>query len=264
MFNAKATTAELGDVNTLPFGVVIAIAPVGDVRYRRMLPRSRQTRQISLDGGDATRPLHDKSDHILQLFDTNESLAETVAAFLAEGDVLGESLLVVCTEPHWHAIVEAMRTIGCDPIIASGEGRLTVLDAANLLSRFMRRGEPSRALFEQSVGTLVRRLSAESGGRLRIYGEMVELPAQEGNYAAAEHLEQRWNELGATTPFRLLCGYSAAHFAAPDAGSALAAICAQHTKLVTQSQDPLAEFLLHIERSRADSVNRPIDSPGLG
>jgi hypothetical protein len=218
-----------------------------------MLPHSRHIKHVSLRDADVARSLRGETDHVLQLFDTDESLAQSVAAFLAEGDVQGETLLVACTEPHWQAIISAFSSTGCDPLMASGEGRLTVLDAGELLSRFIRRGEPSRPLFDQSVGTLVRRLSAESNGRLRIYGEMVELFAQEGNYAAAERLEQFWNELAATAAFRLLCGYSAAHFAAPDAGSALTAICSQHSKCVTQGQDPLAEFLLHIEQARATS-----------
>jgi hypothetical protein len=191
------------------------------------------------------------SDHILQLFDTDDSLAESVAAFLAAGDALGQTLLVVCTVAHWEMIVQTLATTPCDPERARAEGRLHVLDAEELLSRFMRRGEPNRTLFEQNVVAAVGRLAAESRGKLRIYGEMVELLVREGNYAAAARLEKLWNQLAEKHRFTLLCGYAAAHFAGPDAGSALTAICSLHTAALAQASDPLGQFLLTAKRSSA-------------
>jgi hypothetical protein len=79
---------------------------------------------------------------------------------------------------------------------------------------------------------------------LRIYGEMVEVLACEGNYNGASQLEELWNELSLEHSFTLLCGYSAAHFAGPDAGSALAIICCQHSRSFCERHDPLAQFLL--------------------
>jgi hypothetical protein len=219
-----------------------------------MLPEQRQNRAIPANGDDVTSRRRQRCAHVLQLFDTEESLAETVAAFIVEGDADGEMLLVVATQPHWDDIATVLDGRGWDPRGAINEGRLIVLDAEDMLHRFTRRGQPNRGLFEQSVGTMIRRLSAESRGALRIYGEMVELLAQDSNYVAAEQLEQLWNDLAATTPFTLLCGYAAAHFAGPDAGSALTTICRQHSKSVSHRSDPLADFLLRTERARDKSA----------
>jgi MEDS: MEthanogen/methylotroph, DcmR Sensory domain len=207
---------------------------------------SRQTKR-----GVRTRTQHVRrpdrvSEHILQLFDTDESLVETVSRFLAEGASLNQTLLIVSTPAHWKAIAARMRTYGVDVDGSIGQRSVTVMDAEDLLARFMRRGEPKRALFHDTVGALVRRLSPRAPAGLRIYGEMVELLAGEGNYSAAAELEALWNELAQRYSFTLLCGYSAAHFAAPDAGSALAAICSEHSLAVPPhaSTDPLGHFLL--------------------
>jgi hypothetical protein len=219
-----------------------------------MLPGNPQNQANQATGHDEASRGCRTSAHVLQLFDTEESLAETVAPFIVEGDAAGETLLVVATQPHWNDIVAVLHGKDWDPLLAINDERLMVFDAEDLLHRFMRRGQPNRLLFEHFVGTMVRRLSAQSGGALRIYGEMVELLAQDGNYVAAEQLEQLWNELAATTAFTLLCGYASAHFAGPDSGSALTSICRQHSKSVSHRSDALAGFLLRAERGRSKSA----------
>ena len=212
-----------------------------------MLPDSSRPVSTRLNRRERVRRGPVASEHLLQLFDTEESLATSVAAFLAEGWQQGERLLVVATARHWNAIREAMRGNGVDPDAMGA--RLTVLDALEVLSRFIRRGEPNRALFRQTVGALV----AESAGPpgLRIYGEMVEVLAREGNYRGAAQLEELWNQLSTEHSFTLLCGYSAAHFAAPDAGASLAIICCQHSRSISERHDTLASFLLSRQRGAA-------------
>jgi hypothetical protein len=122
------------------------------------------------------------------------------------------------------------------------EGRLTVLDATAGLRRFMRRGMPHAQQFDESIGRLVRDLAAPNG--LRIYGEMVEILAEEANYRGAEQLEGFWNDLAATVPLKLFCGYSSAHFAAPNAGDALRAICDRHHHVHQSQTDLLGNWLL--------------------
>lgn len=208
-----------------------------------MLSPSRRSHATTLTRRERVRRGPIASEHLLQLFDTDESLADSVSTFLAEGFAHGESLLVVATAPHWSAIRYEMLAKGVDVEAAIAQDQLRVLDAGEMLSRFMRRGEPNRPLFRQTVAALVAQLAARPG-LLRIYGEMVEMLACEGNYRAASQLEELWNQLAMEHSLTLLCGYSAAHFAAPDAGSSLAIICCQHSRSICNDQDPLADFLL--------------------
>lgn len=183
------------------------------------------------------------SEHIVQFFDTRESLADSVAGFLAEGCRQGERLLVVARPRNWLAIAGALRA-GSHPLADGAETSLTVLDAEDALSKFMRHGLPDSLLFHKTIGALVRKLADQQKVGFRIYGEMVEVLAEEGNYHAAQRLEELWNELTVRHSFVLLCGYSSAHFASRETREALVGICAAHSHVHKNHADPLAEWLL--------------------
>jgi hypothetical protein len=187
------------------------------------------------------------SEHLVQFFDSRESLANSVAAFLAEGCRQGERLLVVAKPKNWIAIANSLRADGhafADGVDAS----LTVIDADTAMSQFMRHGLPDSVLFHRTIGELIRKLAADSHVGVRIYGEMVEVLAEEGNFHAAQRLEELWNELAVRHAFVLLCGYSSAHFASRETREALLDICATHSQVHRTHADPLAEWLLDDER----------------
>ena len=178
------------------------------------------------------------SEHLVQLFDDPESLATAVAAFLKEGVSGGDQLLVVSTSEHWQAIAAAL---GDGDVLA--DQRIIWRDAAETLRQFMRLGRPDARLFDQSVGALVRDLASRSP-RLRIYGEMVDLLAGQGDYRGAHELEELWNELAERVSFTLFCGYCAAHFGDPARAQALHAICRAHSCVRSDPRDLLSAFLL--------------------
>jgi KaiC/GvpD/RAD55 family RecA-like ATPase len=183
-------------------------------------------------------------EHILQLFDTTDSLANVVSAYLNEGWQAGDHLLVVAKPSHWTRVSERLERRGCPVSQAIREGRLTVLDAATTLARIARFGIIDRHLFVEHIGGQIGRLVAHATNGVRIYGEMVELLAEEGDLAEARHLEQLWNELADRQPFSLLCGYSAAHFADVRTTAELHAICASHTRVQKNTSDLLGNFVV--------------------
>ena len=87
---------------------------------------------------------------------------------------------------------------------------LTMIDARKIRTRLMRRGVLDPARMDETLGGILTELSAAPGG-LRVYGEIVELFAEEGNFEQACSLEDYWNHLQKKYGFMLLCGYSAAH-----------------------------------------------------
>ena len=180
------------------------------------------------------------SEHLVQLFDDQESLAFAVAAFLKDGLSSGDHLLIVSTPEHWQAIASACN--GGD-IPADAGGRIVWRDAAQTLRGFMHHGRPDPTLFDRTVGALVRDLAGRPA-RLRIYGEMVDLLAAEGDYRAAHELEELWNELAERVSFTLFCGYSAAHFGHPSQAHSLHAICRAHSCVRVDPRDLLSAFLL--------------------
>lgn len=191
-----------------------------------------------------------QSEHLMQLFDNRDSLADAVSSFLASGVLDANPVFVVCTPDHWRAIAAGLDRHGVPVEAFRASGHITVADARDTLSQFMSAGFLDPAQFHASVGTIVKSL-ARPGTRLRVYGEIVNLLAAEGDFAAAKRLEELWNELSAEVSFTLFCGYSAEHFGDPRSAEALRNICGTHSHIRTDARDLLGNFLLHAYACRA-------------
>jgi hypothetical protein len=200
------------------------------------------------DHSPHSRPNCTDAAHTVQLFDSTESLTDTVADYLGKGLVVDDTLLAVMDEQRWYAVAMRMAARGFPLDEALESGQLTVRSAAETLKEFMREGRPDPALFAASTGELVARLGMR-GRHLRIYGEMVDLLAAGNEYEAAEELEGLWNQLGTRQEFSLLCGYSAAHFGDPRQAAALRRICATHCGVLVSPQDVLGSFLVQAYRA---------------
>ena len=189
-----------------------------------------------------------KSEHHLQLFDSSKSLADTVTKFLMAGFRRGEALLIAATPQHRELLTRRLEESGLNLRQAAVASRLVMLDAEQLLDKFMRQGMPNRIAFDEVVGTQVGRLAEQ--GRVCIYGEMVDVLAARGQYKAAYQLEVLWNALGKREPFTLFCGYASGHFGDPKTAEYLGRICEAHDRVHRKKDDLLAEFLL---QQQADS-----------
>ena len=117
-----------------------------------------------------------------------------------------------------------------------------MFDATEMLRKMRERGALSVPRGRTLITTAVEQQLA-FGRPLRVYGELVELLAEEGNFEGSCAIEDVWNDLGRRHSFRLLCGYSAAHFADPGKAAALRAICDRHSRVQTHSADSLGSWL---------------------
>jgi hypothetical protein len=192
------------------------------------------------------------SEHLVQLFDEPDSRVEAVAAFLYRGWLAGAPLLVVARPINWALIEARLEVMGCPVADTIAAGRLVALDAATTLASFLEAGGPDDQLFQEQVGPVVSRLSKH--GRLNVYGEMVDILAEQGRLDAAHELEILWNRLAATESFTLLCGYASAHFGDARDAEALHRICRAHTGVHADAGDLLGTWLLNDRRSRYHAV----------
>ncbi len=188
------------------------------------------------------RPL--APDHSVQFFDAPDTLGAAAAGFLHEGLIAGADGLVVARPTTIQTIAAGLADRGLPVGTLVESGRLTVLDARAMLDAFMDGPRPDPVRFEAVVGTAVRQRRAASPAPLRIYGEMVDILATEGNFHGAEQLERLWMPLLDAEPCRLLCGYLAPHFATPAGADALRAICECHHRVHQDPADLLATWLL--------------------
>jgi hypothetical protein len=165
--------------------------------------------------------------HLVEFYESDASLAGSVARFLAPALAEAGGAIVVATPAHRAAFEAALTAAGVDVAGAAAAGRFVTFDAAELLASFCVDGAPDRSGFRREVGGLLARMGA-GGGRLRIYGEMVALLWEGGNAAAAVALEDLWNEIATDYDFELLCAYRLAAFDNEDDALAFGQVCEQH------------------------------------
>ena len=170
-------------------------------------------------------------DHLVEFYETEEFLVDTVCGFLAPALSDGDSAIVVATAAHCDAFERALEDAGIDVAAALSDGRYVALEARDVLARFMVAGAPDPARFRETVSAVMAGASA-GGRRMRVYGEMVALLWDDGDVASALALEDLWNDLASERAFELLCAYPMRAFDDPDSAGDFKRICEQHTSVI--------------------------------
>jgi signal transduction histidine kinase len=170
----------------------------------------------------------DDHGHLVQFYENDSFLAQSVRDFVVAGFEQGEAAIIVATKEHRQAIDELLEDTEFDLQALRNSGCYVLLDASETLSRFLVDGEPEPALFSAAVGSVVAR-AAEAGNGVRIFGEMVALLWADDHVAEAIRLEELWNELAEAHPFSLLCAYPMSGF---DDSDAFKGVCSTHTRVI--------------------------------
>ena len=176
-------------------------------------------------------------DHVVQCYDADDELVGVVVGYLAAALRDGDSVIVIATPSHRAAFEATLASAGIDTASVQHDARLVLVDAAQLLSRFMTGDTPDPEAFDLVVGELVRQVGAR-GRPVRAYGEMVALLWANGNASGATDLEQHWNTLGATTPFSLFCAYPTRLVGTIDDAESLEELCKLHSDVVAGAPIP--------------------------
>ena len=168
--------------------------------------------------------------HLVRFYEDDESLDEVVIDYIRSGLEAGEACIVVATQPHREGLAKGLRARSLSKGNDSpNSGRYVAVDAAETLAQFMVEGWPDEQRFAQTLGGLIGRATAVSNGRVRIFGEMVNLLFADAKPEAAIHLEKLWNGLATTHSFALLCAYPMRTFFMEEHRSSLGRICNEHT-----------------------------------
>lgn len=169
--------------------------------------------------------------HFVQIYDQPEHLLNSLAEYTADGLWQGERVLVILTPAHRSELERRLRENGVDVSSTLVTRQFIALDAEETLARFMVGARPDPTLFQNVVGTLVKR-STRGGRALRAFGEMVALSMMGGNPAGALQLEQLWNQLAREVHMTLFCAYHTSCFADDASGKCLADICQAHARVI--------------------------------
>lgn len=169
--------------------------------------------------------------HAVQFYGTEESLFQTVSAFLSEGLVARQAAIIIATPSHRAGILAALAERMIDVERARHSGDLVVIDAQELMGTFMLGNTPDPELFAYNVGLVFDQAQRVRGRTLmRAYGEIVDVLWKEGRTEAAIELEMLWNALATKYGFALLCGYSMGNFYKE--ADRLEEVCRQHSQVI--------------------------------
>ena len=160
------------------------------------------------------------SRHEVEFYKDDHTWMESVVPFVKVGLDLYETVIVVATPRHSEALQFALY-----PADFQNE-RLLFFDAAELLSRFVVKGWPSKSQFLDVLSPILEKTSRK--GRVRIFVEMASLLWGEGKTGAAMRLEELWNTLGTLYEYSIVCVYPQEEFAGEDGRQHQLDICKLH------------------------------------
>ena len=168
----------------------------------------------------------------MQVYENDVDLITRLCAIVVTSIRLGDAILIVATAEHRDQLVNKLEKSGIDIRAAVRDGRYVMMEAAELLSLFMRDGYPDAELFRASVGTLVTKARAQAKSTnqgLTVFGEMVAVLWNNGQKEAALALERIWNAALADSTFHLHCAYPRAVFS--DTGE-FRSVCEVHSHVL--------------------------------
>ena len=191
--------------------------------------------------------------HVVGFYSDDQELVDQAAQYLIEGVTAGSPALVVTTAAHRSELREWLAVRGIDESMGPA-GTVRFVDAARTLSQFMVDGHPDADRFASVVGDLIDRTGS---GRVRVYGEMVQLLWETVN--AAMELESLWNELAAGgREFSLCCAYRSDTVSADR--RAWESVCRLHSALVGLPPDVPADAV-HADNMATAELAPSFDAP---
>ena len=162
-------------------------------------------------------------DHVVQLYQKLDGLADAVVEYIGAGLARGEGAVIIATPEHGTAFLARLST--------ADRSRLKVMDAEQTLATFMVGGRPQWQAFRQVIGGLIAEMRLQYPA-VCAYGEMVDVLWQRGERDAAIRLEEFWNDLAKLQTFSLLCAYYMDNLDAAAYHGPLECICKVHTHLI--------------------------------
>lgn len=181
-----------------------------------------------------------KHCHAVQFYHDDAFLTAVVGEFARTGLAEEQAVVVIATEAHREAFAAYLEEQGIDVAAARRSKLLVEIDARETLASFMVDASPDESRFRRTIGALINRARGVSKGRVRAYGEMVDLLWADGNADAAIRLEELWNDLATAHDFVLLCAYALGHFSESSDADAFRTVCKQHTQVIPTEQYALA------------------------
>jgi len=171
------------------------------------------------------------NDHTVQLYQDEADVVDALERFSAGGLAVGQAVVVIGTQPRWHALTARLRAGGVDTHAAVLRGQLRLFGAKVILSSCMSHGVPDRLAFNEAIGGIFGLMRMRYPG-LRVFTGLSDMLWSEGKREAAETVERFWNALPDSSSLSLLCACPLDSLDGRAYDGALQSVCALHTHLV--------------------------------
>jgi hypothetical protein len=192
-------------------------------------------------------------DHIVQLYQDEQFLNRAVCRFAAGAIANGEGVILVPTAAHWEAFRPRLEAEGVDVAAAQGRGQLTVVDADELLPRFMKDAMPDAPVFLGLAADVIATARGEDRyPKVRWWGEMVNVLWEQGNVAASMSLEDQFDRLAKHHEIAIFCSFVMDNFRSEVHSRLLPRLGTNHSHLI-----PVEDYA-RLERAVADALRQTV------
>jgi hypothetical protein len=177
------------------------------------------------------------AEHVAAFHVSDAFIVVDAAAFIATGLRAGERVVALATQNHWNAIVAKLEREGVGVGRAMTDEGWVLIEADQLVEMLTTGGQVNVDAFRAAIEPLI-----PSGGKVRIYGEVVSLLVARGDVEGALAVERLGHEMARTLGVTILCGY---HTAGPRplTPSDIARIQQVHDRAVTEQALPTSGTL---------------------
>ena len=216
------------------------------------------THSRSEEHGDSQPWHHVVSDaspceHIVQLYQDQDFLNRAVCRFAGAALANGEGLILVPTLEHWNGIRPRLEAEGVDVEAAQSRGQLTVVDADQLLPRFMLNAMPDSPIFLGLAGEVIGQARANGRySKVRWWGEMVNVLWERGDVAASMGLEDLFDQLAHQHDIAIFCSFLMDNFSGEVHTRMIPRLGQNHSHLI-----PVEDYA-RLERAVADALRETV------
>jgi len=188
-------------------------------------------------------------EHVVQLYQDQDFLNRAVCRFAGAALANGEGVILVPTTAHWNAFRPRLEAEGVDVKTALDRGQLNVVDADELLPRFMRHTMPEGPVFLGLAGEIIARTrSAGRFPKVRWWGEMVNVLWERGDVAASMNLEDLFDRVAHEQDIAIFCSFVMDNFDGEIHTHMLPRLGENHSHLI-----PVEDYV-RLERAVADAL----------
>jgi len=192
-------------------------------------------------------------DHIVQLYQDQQFLNRAVCRFAAGAIANGEGVILVPTAAHWEAFRPRLEAEGVDVKAAQSDGQLTVVDADELLPRFMKDSMPDAPVFLGLASDVIAKARDDNRfPKVRWWGEMVNVLWEQGNVAASMNLEDQFDRLAKHHEIAIFCSFVMDNFSSDVQSRLLPRLGQNHSHLI-----PVQDYA-RLERAVGDALRHTV------